>query len=63
MKHDQNEGKTGMFWGMPYDWRKPTKARFRSRLWNPDDPRIMTPRVFGWGYDVNFYNLLHRSKP
>ena len=50
---------TGTFLGIPYDWRKPTKARFRERLWNPDDPRILTPRAWGWGYDVNFHHVLH----
>ncbi|WP_227984203.1 DUF5808 domain-containing protein [Nocardia spumae] len=46
--------------GMPYDWRRPTFARIRARLWNPDDPRIFTPKSFGWGYDLNLYRLLHR---
>lgn len=50
---------TGTFWGIPYDWRRPTRARYRSRLWNPDEPRLFTPRAFGWGYDLNFYRLLH----
>ncbi|MEV5651663.1 DUF5808 domain-containing protein [Nocardia sp. NPDC052254] len=45
--------------GMPYDWRRPTRERMRARMWNPDDPRLFTPRSFGWGYDLNFYRLLH----
>jgi hypothetical protein len=51
--------KTGTWLGIPYDWRRPTKERFKSRWWNPDDPRILTPRAFGWGYDLNFYWLVH----
>lgn len=45
--------------GIPWDWRRPTKARFRSRAWNPDDRRLFTPKSFGYGYGVNFYWLAH----
>ena len=45
---------------MPYDWRRPTVGRYMERMWNPDDRRILTPRVFGWGYDLNLYRLFHR---
>jgi Family of unknown function (DUF5808) len=55
--------KTGTFLGVPYDWRKPTVARLKSRVWNPDDPRIFTPRFYGWGWDVNFGRLLRRRRP
>jgi len=55
-----SKNRVGKFLGVPYDWRKPTKARYRSRLWNPKEPRLITPRAFGWGYDLNFYRLLHR---
>lgn len=58
----EDQRKVGKFWGIPYDWRTPTKARFRSRLWNPDEPRVITPRAYGWGYDLNFYRLLHPNK-
>jgi hypothetical protein len=44
----------GRFLGVPYDWRRPTRARVRERLWNPSNPRLFVPKVFGWGYDVNF---------
>ncbi|MFC4123793.1 DUF5808 domain-containing protein [Nocardia rhizosphaerae] len=49
----------GTFAGMPYDWRRPTVARLKARYWNPDDPRVFTPKAFGWGYDLNVYRLLH----
>jgi hypothetical protein len=49
----------GRFAGMPYDWRKPTRARVGARLWNGQDPRLLTPRAFGWGYDLNFYWVAH----
>ncbi|WP_037064621.1 DUF5808 domain-containing protein [Pseudonocardia acaciae] len=46
--------------GMPYDFRRPTVARFRARWWNPEEPRLFTPKAFGWGYDMNLYRLFHR---
>lgn len=45
--------------GIPYDLRRPTLARARSRLWNRGDPRLLTPKTFGWGYDLNCYWLAH----
>jgi hypothetical protein len=53
--------KTGKFLGMPYDWRRPTLARAKSRWWNPADARLITPRSFGWGYAINFARLLGRK--
>jgi len=44
---------TGTFLGIPYDWRRPTWARLKARVWNPDDPRLFTPKWFGWGYSIN----------
>jgi len=49
--------RTGLFLGIPYDWRAPTWARVRARWWNPDDPRVLTPKVFGWGFDLNLYRV------
>ena len=45
--------------GLPYDFRRPTASRIRARMWNPDDPRILTPKTFGWGLGVNLYWLVH----
>jgi len=53
--------KTGTFLGVPYDWRRPTLARYKARLWNPDEPRLIVPRAYGWGYDINFARLLRRK--
>jgi hypothetical protein len=55
-----NEPKTGTFLRVPYDWRRPTIERYKSRLWNPADPRLVVPRAFGWGWDLNFARLLRR---
>ena len=47
------------FLGVPYDLRKPTLARARSRMWNGEDRRLFTPKTFGAGWDVNFYWIAH----
>lgn len=57
----KKQPKTGTFLGVPYDWRRPTVARAKSRLWNPNESRLMVPKVFGWGWDVNFARLLGRK--
>ncbi len=54
--------RTGRFLGVPYDWRRPTVARVKERWWNPGDPRLFTPKTFGWGYDVNLARLLRRKR-
>jgi uncharacterized membrane protein len=56
----RTRGKTGTILGIPYDWRRPTVARAKSRLWNPADSRLFVPRVFGMGWDINFARLLER---
>jgi hypothetical protein len=52
--------KTGTFLGVPYDWRWPTPSVIKERWWNPRDPRVFTPKVFGWGWSINFYQLFRR---
>ena len=47
---------------VPYDFRRPTLQRIKSRWWNPSDPRIFTPRALGVGWDVNLGRLLGRAK-
>jgi hypothetical protein len=44
----------GKVWQVvPYDFRLPTWARVRERMWAPDSPGIITPNVFGVGWTVN----------
>ena len=51
----------GTFLGIvPYDFRGPTLARLKERMWNPDDERIITPRDFGIGWTLNLYRLRER---
>jgi len=52
--------KTGRFLGLPYDWRRPTKARIKNRMWNPSEPRLFVPKAVGWGYSINFARLFGR---
>ena len=53
------EAPQGTFGGFPYDWRRPTARRVRSRIWNPEDTRLFPPKAFGWGYTLNVYWLFH----
>lgn len=45
--------------GVPYDFRRPTLARLRATFWNPDNPSLLAPHVFGVGWSVNLYRLAH----
>ncbi|QAY69454.1 DUF5808 domain-containing protein [Xylanimonas protaetiae] len=38
---------------VPYDFRMPTVARAKERLWNPEASSVVGPRVFGVGWTVN----------
>ncbi len=42
---------------IPYDLRLPTAQRYRERLWAPENPRVIVPRVFGVGWTVNLGRL------
>ena len=52
--------RTGIFLGIPYDWRRPTWARIKERMWNPRDRRIFTPPALVWGWSINLYEVLRR---
>lgn len=53
--------KHGRMLGVPYDFRMPTLGRIKERMWNPDDPRVLTPRVFGAGWTINLATLREKS--
>ncbi|MBL0886439.1 hypothetical protein HGK34_09175 [Myceligenerans sp. I2] len=38
---------------VPYDFRFPTMARIRERVWNPESDHFLGPRVVGVGWTVN----------
>lgn len=52
--------KPGTSRGLPEDWRRPTWARIKASIWNMQDPRILPPKVYGWGLGINLYALLRR---
>ena len=35
-------------------WRLPSWSRFAETLWDPRNPKVMVPNVFGLGWTVNF---------
>ena len=52
--------RTGSFWGLPFDWRTPSWRRIKANIWNPHGDRIVVPKSFGWGYEVNVHALLRK---
>ena len=38
---------------VPYDFRIPTLARVKSRMWDPEGAHLLSPRVFGVGWTLN----------
>ncbi len=49
-----------LFGVLPYDFRRPTLARVRQTLWNPQEDRILVPQAFGVGWSINVGGLLRR---
>ena len=47
----------GRVLGVPYDLRRPSPERLRSRLWDPTEPRLLVPSAFGVGWTVNLARL------
>jgi hypothetical protein len=47
----------GRLLGIPYDFRLPTMAKVRERLWAPANPNLLVPHVFGMGWTVNLGRL------
>ncbi len=52
----------GKVLNVPYDFRMPTLSRARERLWNPDEPSLFSPQVWGVGWTLNFYQLAQRLR-
>ncbi len=49
----------GRIVGIPYDFRLPTPTLLRASFWAPENPSLLTPKVFGVGWGINIYRLLH----
>lgn len=47
--------------GVPVETRGPVNSRVRSRIWDPTNPRLFVPRLFGVGWDVNLGALAVRA--
>jgi hypothetical protein len=47
---------------VPYDFRIPTLARIRDRMWAPENPQILTPGFFGVGWTVNVGRLVRPAE-
>jgi hypothetical protein len=62
MPEQKDRKRTGKFLGVPFDWRRPSWQRVKQRMWNADDRRVLTPKSFGWGWDLNFYELFRRLR-
>ena len=56
--HD--EGATGKFLGVPYDWTRGRLGAVQVAPVEHQDRRIVLPRAFGWGYDFNFAEIARR---
>ncbi|MBO3084684.1 DUF5808 domain-containing protein [Cellulomonas fengjieae] len=38
---------------VPYDFRVPTFARLKQRMWDPQGAHVINPRAFGVGWTLN----------
>jgi hypothetical protein len=47
----------GRLLGVPYDFRLPTMAKVRERLWSPANPNLLVPHAFGMGWTLNLGRL------
>ena len=43
---------------VPYDFRVPTLARVKERMWDPEGAHLISPRVFGVGWTLNVGRLV-----
>jgi hypothetical protein len=59
---DDREPRRGRFLGIPYDFAPLTWRRFKAGIWNPDEERILIPKVWGWGYGVNLQQVARRLR-
>ncbi|MBD8059983.1 hypothetical protein IC607_13495 [Cellulomonas sp. JH27-2] len=47
---------------VPYDFRVPTVARVKERMWDPDSAHLVNPRVFGVGWTVNVGRMISGAR-
>ena len=58
-KDNQLTDTQGEFLGMPYDFRRPSKQKILSRIWNDDGP-LFPAKTWGMGWTIN---LKHPKAP
>ena len=59
----RNNRRHGELFGfVPYDFRLPTVERARTRTWNPDSGRVLTPTTFGVGWSLNLGRLARLAR-
>ena len=49
----------GKLVGIPYDFRFPTVERIRATFWNKSTQQVLVPQVFGIGWTINLYPIIH----
>ena len=47
---------------VPYDFRVPTLARLRERMWDPQSAHLVNPRAFGVGWTLNVGRLVELAR-
>ena len=47
---------------VPYDFRVPTVARFKERVWAPQTEHLINPRTFGVGWTVNVGRVVELAR-
>ncbi len=60
MPQEERSPLSGRVLGMPYELRLPTAERVASRWWDPLNPRVFVPRLFGAGWTINFASVAVR---
>lgn len=53
----------GQIGPVPYNFRLPSLEHLRTSLWNPDDPRLITPIPWGIGWWINLAQVHRRLSP
>lgn len=57
-----NAGPQGRRAGLPYDFRRKSGREIVSVWWQPDNPEVLVPKSYGWGYTINFARLFGRAR-
>ena len=47
---------------LPYEWRKPTPKCLMRGIWDPEERRVLVPKIYGWGYGVNLHTVARRLR-